>query len=46
MQNQIFEGGKAAVASINVSPEPAPDVVEALVGIDEVFNVVAVPPAP
>ena len=46
MQNQLFEGGRAAVASINVSPEPSSEVVDALEDIDEVFNVVAVPAAP
>ncbi len=43
MQNQVFEGGIAAVASINVSVSPTAEVVETLRGIDEVFNVVVVP---
>ena len=42
MQNQVFEGGQAAVASINVSISPSDEVIDALVDIEEVFNVVAV----
>ncbi len=43
MQNQVFEGGEAAVATINVSLTPADDLVAELVDIDEVLNVVVVP---
>ncbi len=39
MQNQVFEGGQAAVATINVNRTPDDDVVGELVGIDEVLNV-------
>lgn len=43
MQNQIFQGGEAAVATINVSEMPSDDVVAAMVDINEVFNVVVIP---
>jgi D-3-phosphoglycerate dehydrogenase len=43
MQNQLFEGGQAAVATINVAPAPSAQVIHDLNEIDEVFNVVAVP---
>jgi D-3-phosphoglycerate dehydrogenase len=44
MRNQVFAGGGAAVAAINVDPDPGPDVVAALGGLDEVINVTVVPP--
>jgi D-3-phosphoglycerate dehydrogenase len=45
MRNQLFEGGNAAVATINVTPDPAPEVIESLRAIDEVINVAVVEPA-
>ncbi len=42
MQNQVFDGGKAAVATIHVSDEPSPSVVAAVGAIDEVLNVSSV----
>lgn len=42
MQNQVFDGGEAAVASINVSVSPTDEVVESMLSIDEVLNVVVV----
>lgn len=39
MQNQLFDGGTAAVATINVAPDPSPDTLAALTAIDEVVNV-------
>jgi len=46
MRNQIFQGGEAAVATINVSPSPEPSVIDALQAIDEVLNVAVVEPTP
>lgn len=43
MQNQVFAGGEAAVASINVSLSPSDEVVESILAINEVFNVVVIP---
>ncbi len=43
MQNQVFQGGEAAVASINVSVSPSSEVADALLDIDEVLNVVVIP---
>lgn len=43
MQNQVFQGGEAAVASINISLMPGPEALASIVDIDEVFNVVAIP---
>ncbi len=43
MQNQVFEGGEAAVASINVSLSPSDEVVASILDINEVFNVVVIP---
>ncbi|MGB5760195.1 MAG: NAD(P)-dependent oxidoreductase [Acidimicrobiales bacterium] len=43
MQNQVFEGGEAAVATINISLSPTQEVVDAILAIDEVFNVVVIP---
>ncbi|MEM7341710.1 MAG: phosphoglycerate dehydrogenase [Actinomycetota bacterium] len=46
MRNQVFLGGQAAVATINVDPDPTPEVIEALGAIDEVLNVAVVDPTP
>lgn len=43
VQNRVFEGGEAAVATIHVSLEPSPAVVDSILDINEVFNVVVVP---
>lgn len=43
MQNQIFEGGDAAVATINLSQSPTDGLIEDLTAISEVFNVVVIP---
>lgn len=43
MQNQVFEGGEAAVATINISLSPTQEVVDAILDINEVFNVVVIP---
>lgn len=43
VQNRVFEGGEAAVATIHVSLEPTPVVIESILDINEVFNVVVVP---
>jgi D-3-phosphoglycerate dehydrogenase len=40
MQNQVFSGGDAAVATINISATPASTVIDALQEIEEVLNVV------
>ncbi|MEM7324889.1 MAG: NAD(P)-dependent oxidoreductase [Actinomycetota bacterium] len=40
MQNQVFTGGDAAVASINISAPPAEAVTDAIQEIEEVLNVV------
>lgn len=40
MQNQVFSGGDAAVASINVSAVPSATVTDAIQQIEEVLNVV------
>lgn len=39
MQNQVFAGGQAAVASINIDSSPPADILEAIERIDEVINV-------
>lgn len=39
MQNQLFEGGVAAVASINLAREPDHAILEAMVGDDDVLGV-------
>lgn len=44
MRNQVFEGGQAAVASINVSPDPDSTIVESLEAIEEVLAVDIVEP--
>lgn len=41
MQNQIFDGGQAAVATIGTSSQPDPETVAQLNQIDEVFHVSA-----
>lgn len=41
MQNQIFDGGQAAVATISTSNQPDPETLAQLNGIDEVFHVSA-----
>ena len=41
MQNQVFNGGDAAVATINVSAIPPESAILAIRDIDEVLNVVA-----
>lgn len=46
MRNQVFLGGEAAVATINVSPNPEASVIAALQDIDEVLNVAVVQPTP
>ncbi len=46
MQNQVFEGGEAAVANINVSDSPSDSAVQSILDIDEVFNVVVTPQSP
>ena len=45
MRNKLFEGGQAAVATINVTPDPPSTVVDSLRAIDEVINVAIVEPA-
>ncbi|MEM7271549.1 MAG: NAD(P)-dependent oxidoreductase [Actinomycetota bacterium] len=40
MQNQVFSGGQAAVATININAEPSQTTIDAIGDIDEVFNVV------
>lgn len=39
MQNQVFQGGAAAVATINVSDRPPADAIDNLCAIDEVLHV-------
>ncbi len=46
MRNQVFQGGEAAVATINVASDPAPGLVGELERIDEVLNVAVVAPTP
>ena len=46
MRNQVFHGGEAAVATINLDPAPDPAVIEGLCRIDEVLNVAVVDPTP
>ncbi len=41
MQNQIFDGGQAAVATISTSKQPDPETLAQLNSIDEVFHVSA-----
>lgn len=43
MQNQVFQGDEAAVATINASISPTQEVVDELLNIDEVLNVVVIP---
>lgn len=43
MQNQVFEGGEAAVASINVSVSPPEAAIQSILDIDEVYNIVVTP---
>lgn len=45
MQNQVFAGGKAAVATIYVAAEPSQDTIDALCSIDEVLGAAVVPTA-
>lgn len=46
MQNQVFQGGQAAVANINVSEPPTDEAVRSILEIDEVLNVVVTPQTP
>lgn len=46
MQNQVFQGGEAAVANMNISDQPSDTAVQSLLDIDEVFNVVITPQSP
>jgi len=39
MSNQVFLGGEAAVAAVNVATDPAAAVIDELASIDEVFGV-------
>ena len=39
MENQVFTGSVAAVASINLDSEPADETIEAMLGDDDVLAV-------
>jgi D-3-phosphoglycerate dehydrogenase len=43
MENRVFEGRNAAVATIDVVGEVGPDLIEALEGLEDVIHVSAVP---
>ncbi len=46
MRNQVFQGSEAAVATINVDPDPDDALLSALGDIDEVLGVAVVDPTP
>jgi hypothetical protein len=43
MENRVFEGRNAAVATIDVVGDVGPDLIAALEGLDDVIHVSAVP---
>jgi D-3-phosphoglycerate dehydrogenase / 2-oxoglutarate reductase len=43
MENRVFEGRNAAVATIDVVGDVGPDLIAALEGLDHVIHVSAVP---
>jgi D-3-phosphoglycerate dehydrogenase len=46
MQNQVFQGGEAAVANINTDRTPSDEAMRSLLAIDEVLSAVITQPSP